>query len=446
LTSKTTPRASSVCAAWVMVSQSDVEPMMMPTRGAARAEGNADVEVGIGTARIRKRSPFGYPPSTMHKVVLRSAFFVIPLAAAGWSAACSTADPAEATPDAGPDTAIVTDTAPPPPVDAGDAGKRDCKADELADGLWVHLDCAGLYSDFATKTISADAKPYTPGVEFWSDGAVKSRFLYLPPGAKIDISDFDDWKFPAGTRVWKEFKVGGKRIETRLYIKSATDWRHTTYRWNDAETDAVRKDSGEKVATAGGGAPYEIPNTGHCDACHTGKTDQLLGVEAVSLGLATAKGITLATLAAEGRFDRTPPTTTITIPNDQGGTAAPALGWLHANCGACHSQNGISGTDLVWRLRVAQIMPDGGTTTVDQLDSWTTAVNKAATRPDVDAGALLRITGGSPAQSLSSVLSGRRAAVGSDPDPTVQMPPLVTRKVDVAGQKLLDDWITQIPP
>ena len=30
-----------------------------------------------------------------------------------------------------------------------------------------------------------DAVPYTPGVTFWSDGAEKQRYLYLPPGAKI---------------------------------------------------------------------------------------------------------------------------------------------------------------------------------------------------------------------------------------------------------------------
>jgi hypothetical protein len=383
----------------------------------------------------------------MHTVGLRSAFFVIPLAAAGWGAACSSADPAEATPDAGTDAkVVVADTS---PVDAADAGKRDCKADEQADGLWGHLDCAGLYSDFASKTVSADAKPYTPGVELWSDGAAKSRFLYLPPGMKIDISDFDDWKFPVGTRAWKEFKVGGKRLETRLYVKANTEWRHATYRWNDSETDAIRMDSGEQVPAADGGAPYEIPNSGQCDACHTGKKDQLLGVEAVSLGLSTAKGITLATLTAEGRFDRTPPTTTITVPDNAGGTAAPALTWLHANCGSCHSNNGLSGTDLVWRLRVAQMRPDGGTAAVEQLDSWMSSVNKPSTRMDLDAGVgvfYLRVAGGSPSQSLTSILSGRRAEVGVEPNATVQMPPLVTRRVDVEGHKLVDDWIAQVPP
>jgi hypothetical protein len=385
----------------------------------------------------------------MRRVVLRCAFFTLPLAAAAWAAGCSSDSPADVR-EAGTETGPLVDSAP-PAVDAADAAPaRDCKADQQADGLWLHLECAGLYSDFAAKTISPDAKPYTPGVEFWSDGAVKSRYLYLPPGTKIDITDFDEWKFPTGTRVWKEFVVFGKRIETRLFVKAGPDdWRHTTYRWNATETDAVRKDSGEKVPDPAGGAPYEVPSTSQCDACHGGKVDQLLGVEAVSLGLPTAKGITLATLAAEARFDRTPPTTTITIPNDQNGTAAPALGWLHANCGSCHGKDGISGTDLVWRLRVAQLLPEGGTATVQDLDPWLTAVNKASQRPDFDAGAgafFLRLHGGSPGSSLASILSGRRVPDTKEPNTTDQMPPLVTRRVDVAGHQLLDAWITQLPP
>ena len=386
----------------------------------------------------------------MRSGLVRAAFFVLPLAAAGWAAGCSGDDtPAGPAPDAGrPDTPIVTDTS--PPIDAADAAppKRDCVADKQADGLYKHLDCSGLYSDFATKTVSLDAKPYTPGVEFWSDGAQKSRFLYLPAGLKIDITDFDDWQFPVGTKVWKEFKLDGKRIETRLFVKvTAIAWGHTTYRWNDAETDAVRKDSGEKVPTTAGAAPYEIPNTGQCDACHAGRNDQLLGLEAVSLGIPSAKGITLATLAAEGRFSRTPPVTSITIPDDNSGTARPALGWLHANCGSCHAKDGSSGTNLIWRLRAAQLIPDAGAPTVQQLDSWTSAVNMPSTRQlDGGGGFYLRIARGSPTTSIASILSGQRVAVDLEPNTTAQMPPLVTRKVDVAGHKLLDDWITQIPP
>lgn len=315
----------------------------------------------------------------------------------------------------------------------------------------MHLDCTGLYSDFVAKTIALENKPYTPGVQFWSDGAVKSRFLYLPPGATIDISSFDEWKFPNGTKVWKEFVVGGKRIETRLFAKAKNTWARTTYRWNDAETDAVRKDGGEKVMIPGQAAIYEIPNSGQCDYCHMGRTDQLLGVEAVSLGLATAQGVTLASLTTDGRFSAAPPTTSITIPEDTTMKAAPALGWLHANCGGCHNGNpdaaaNILSPPLYFLMKASQLAPDAGTALVTDLDTWKTAVNINSTRTDIDAGVpYKRIAKGDPAHSLASILSGRRATGTEEPNAIIQMPPLVTRQVDTTGHALLDAWIMALP-
>lgn len=390
----------------------------------------------------------------MHKVFLRlgtlTMVLALPLSASIW-AGCSSDDGVVATdpPDAAPE-ATLADTYV-PPVDAADAKPpgRDCAADVQADGLQQHLDCTGLYSDFTSKTVAADNKLYVPGVTFWSDGAEKARYFYLPPGAKIDIASFDEWKFPNGTKVWKEFSLGGKRIETRLYLKTKDAWRHTTYRWNDAGTDAVRKDNGERVKVAGK-PDYEVPNTGQCDACHAGRTEPLLGIEAVSLGLPTAQGVTLASLAADGRFSVAPPTTTITIPTDADNKAAPALGWLHANCGSCHNNNpnaGASFTGQFFLLRPSQLLPEAGTATVQDLDTWKTAVNVASSRQDVDAGTnYLRIAPGDPAHSLASILSGRRVTPPEEPNPLYQMPPLVTRQVDVAGHALLDAWITAIPP
>ncbi len=387
----------------------------------------------------------------MQKAVLRVAFFALPLAAAGW-AGCSSDDAAvTVVPDAAPEAAPIDAFV--PPVDAAmvDAAPpmRDCAKDLQADGLHMHLDCSGLYTDFAAKTVAPENKPYTPGVQFWSDGAIKSRFLYLPPGAKIDITSFDEWTFPDGTRVWKEFKVGGKRLETRLFAKIKGSWQHTTYRWNDAETDAVRKDNGEKVVIPGQTAVYEIPNTGQCDYCHMGRTDSLLGVEAVSLGLASAQGITLASLAADGRFSATPPATTFAFPEDTTLRAAPAVGWLHANCGGCHNSNPNAAAAFVglrFLVRPSQLRPDGGTAAVTDLDVWTTAVNVDSSRTNVDAGVpYKRIAPQHPELSLASILSGRRATGTEEPTTDIQMPPLVTRQVDTVGHGLLDAWITALP-
>src|SRR5690606_8554595 len=112
-------------------------------------------------------------------------------------------------------------------------------------------------------------------------------------------------------------------------------WAHTSYRWNADETDAVRKDGGESIAGIGlDGGAYEIPSTGQCDQCHMGRKDQALGFDAVSLGLETATGQTLATLAAEGKLSANPPATTVAFPGPDDAAKA-AVGWVHANCGAC---------------------------------------------------------------------------------------------------------------
>jgi hypothetical protein len=179
-----------------------------------------------------------------------------------------------------------------------------------------------------------------------------------------------------------------------------------------------------------------------------GRKDQLLGIEAVSLGLATAQGVTLASLAADGRLSAAPPMTTITIPEDGTLKAAAALGWLHANCGACHNANpGAAANFLAVPLRFL-IKPSQLTNApmVKKLDAWTTAVDITSSRQNVDAGApYVRIVRGNPASSLVSILSGRRVTGTDEPNPIVQMPPVVTRVVDTQGHALLDGWIAALP-
>src|SRR5262249_25255665 len=128
---------------------------------------------------------------------------------------------------------------------------------EPATGLPDDLFCTGLYADRATKSLSARVMPYTPGVVLWSDGAEKHRFLFLPPGSKIDTSNLDGWKFPVGTKAWKEFRLGGALVETRIFWKrSETQWESGTYIWN-ADGTAILNTSAPKGVVLPNG--YEIP-------------------------------------------------------------------------------------------------------------------------------------------------------------------------------------------
>jgi hypothetical protein len=98
----------------------------------------------------------------------------------------------------------------------------DCRADveSSLDGLPEDLACTGLYLDVESKHVAEGVHPFEPAVPLWSDGSGKARWIYLPAGTQIDASSPNEWKFPLGTRMFKEFRVNGQRIETRLFQKT----------------------------------------------------------------------------------------------------------------------------------------------------------------------------------------------------------------------------------
>ena len=340
-----------------------------------------------------------------------------------------------------------------PDADPGDAAPRGCDGDRAADGMWQHLKCAGLYEDFTARRVDPALRAYKPALELWSDGAEKRRWIFLPPGTKIDTSNMDEWVFPNGTRVWKEFALDKKRVETRLYEKGSDGaWRHTSFRWADDESDAVRSDNGEKIARGGPDVPpYEIPTANQCNDCHGGRKDKVLGFEAVSLGLPGAEGLTLAALVAGGLVSDPPPATVLAFPED-GTASAPALAWMHVSCGACHNRSsGASGknSNVYTLARASQLLDqDGGGATVQSLDAYVSTVGRATSVEIPDGGGAMFsvIKAGDPGASLASYLSGRRVGPTGNPNPKEQMPPSVTRLVDAKGHALLDTWIRALPP
>lgn len=316
----------------------------------------------------------------------------------------------------------------------------DCT--EVAGQVPPDLKCTGLFTDFARKTVSPDAKPYVPGLTLYADGAEKSRWLLLPAGAQIDTTDMDNWVFPVGTKVWKEFKLAGKRVETRYYYKqSAAQWIWADYRWSDDESKAPSLPAGEQNV---GGSTYEIPDQLGCDKCHRGSRDRLLGVEAVALAQPSAKGVTLASLVADKRLSAPPSATTIVIPEDATGKAAGALGYLHMNCGvSCHvNVSYVEGSEsgLFTRLSATQLLKGG--TAVKDVDAYKSAVGVPATHRQhytyVQQGYSV-IAPGNSGKSLVVALMAVR-------DGKEQMPTLGSHVADDQGLALVKGWIDALPP
>jgi hypothetical protein len=289
------------------------------------------------------------------------------------------------------------------------------------------LRCSGLYSDWPSRTIAPEVQPYSPGIALWSDGADKSRWIYLPPGTTIDTSDMDEWVFPVGTKLWKEFIVEGKLLETRLLWKKSWGWYRTTYRWSSDGQDTTELMGGEFNAE---GLGYEVPSQAQCDYCHSGQKDGVLGFSAISLSDPNATGMTLDVLARQ-RLITDPPAAPIVLPGSMLDQAA--LGFLHINCGiACHNKDygAASYTGFWMRLGVADLG------SVQATDTWITGANQE-TQSFVWPGIVARIAPGSAGASCVHYRMSQRNNYSA-------MPPIDTHVVDEAGLSLIGSWIDSL--
>ncbi len=294
------------------------------------------------------------------------------------------------------------------------------------------LACTGLYSRWSGKDVAQDVLPFTPGFAAWSDGMEKQRWIALPAGAKIDTTNPDEWVFPVGTRVWKEFRHGVTRIETRFAEKLASgEWMRTTYRWSaDGESAATELTAGEKDVA---GMGYEIPSRESCATCHRGRADGVLGFDAITLSAPGATGLTLAELSRRDLL--TVPVAAPIVPGDEGAVAA--LGWLHASCGVpCHNASPRATahfTGLNMRLDVATLAAG-----VEGTNAYRTAVG-VPSNFQAPTGAHVRIAPGDPDASTLVFRAGYR-----DPTGQYQMPPLGTHSVDPRGLEALRTWIASL--
>ncbi|MFO1407420.1 MAG: PQQ-dependent sugar dehydrogenase [Steroidobacteraceae bacterium] len=275
--------------------------------------------------------------------------------------------------------------------------------------------------------------PYAPNAPFWSDGAVKDRYLALPNGATLSVDAAGDVQFPNGTVLMKNFTLAGRRVETRLLMRHTDgEWAGYTYEWNAQGTDATRVVGG-KTATVNG-QTWVFPSETQCLACHTAAAGRNLGLEIAQLNgdlLYPQTGRTanqVTTLDAIGLFSppiATPPASLPAYRNPYGtaGTLTErARAWLHTNCAQCHRPGG--GTPVNLDLRY------------DTALSATNTCNAVPQAGDLGIANARIIATGDAARSVLVARANRRDANA--------MPPLGSTVVDTAGVALLTNWVNSL--
>jgi len=280
----------------------------------------------------------------------------------------------------------------------------------------------GLYTNIATGELAPGVLAYTPQFPLWSDGAEKQRWILLPDGQQIDTGNMDEWLFPEGTKVWKQFSVAGTRIETRLLQKRGptdADWRSLAYVWGPDDQDASAAPLG---AIDSHRTDHNVPAAGECFACHGGRRSFILGFSAVQLAPSAAAGeIDLDGLIQQGRLS-SPPASVPVVPGNA--VESAALGYLHANCSHCHNQTRPEHTgarcfdpnnDSDFTLAVGQLDAVASTPT------YRTAVGDVVKPGDADGSRLYEL------------VSSRGLFK--------QMPPVATEQVDASAVANLRVWI-----
>lgn len=306
------------------------------------------------------------------------------------------------------------------------------------------LSDTGLYVPGSSTEVDPKNLPYAPQYPLWTDGALKKRWIRLPEGSAIDGSNPDAWRFPAGTRLWKEFSFG-RRVETRfIRVRADGSFLYATYVW---DADGSRAVLAPRAGVQGAGhvrpgVAHDAPGQWDCRACHEGKPERVLGFTALQLSPDRDENAVHREALPEGAVDlvalvergllRNFPKALVEKPPRIGAptpVARAALGYLVGNCAGCHNGRGplaSLGLDLDQRLLALH---------GDEAVKATAFGQPSQFRPPGASGAL-RVAPGRPKASTLVLRMGSRV-------PALQMPPLGTKLVDRAGLALIERWISE---
>jgi uncharacterized repeat protein (TIGR03806 family) len=313
---------------------------------------------------------------------------------------------------------------------------------EANPGLPQLLSDTGLFDDIGSLTPAPGLIPYDVRVPFWSDHAIKRRWIGLPGDSSADFHPFSAWEFPTGSVAVKHFDVPigpgqNRRLETRVMLKQSDvpeTWIGGTYRWNAAQTEAelLTNGVGEQInIDLGSGLEtqdYYFPAPSECLQCHNAAAGHLLGLQTAqmnrSLSYAGGDANQLEAWSCAGLLTPNPGDPALhealIDPGDPAeGLATRARHWLDVNCSMCHRPGGpapgglgLQRTALLGDMSVIDVPPTEG----------------GLGLPDPR-----RIFVGSKEQS---VLWERV----SNPDPALHMPPQ-SRAADPLATDLLGTWI-----
>ena len=234
------------------------------------------------------------------------------------------------------------------------------------------LSATGAFKSLDTLEPEAGILAYEPNVSFWSDYAIKSRWVSVPD-EEISYDLNENWGFSEGTIWIKHFDLplergnpnSTVRVETRFLVKTDTSAYGLSYRWNEAGTEATLVDEegvniNYQVQTEQGlvDQTWRIPSRGECLQCHTAASGFALSFNARQLNRdQMLDGQERNLLSYLGDIDILD--TTISEPeslprfhpadDEAASLLARVRSYLSVNCVSCHQPGAVASTS--WDAR-----------------------------------------------------------------------------------------------
>lgn len=321
--------------------------------------------------------------------------------------------------------------------------------------------------------------PYDLNTPLFTDYAHKYRTIWMPEGVSAKYSETDVFDFPVGTIISKTFLYpvhgnsenqvlrtddtsknffgdgldldGVKLIETRILAKREEGWIALPYVWNDEETEATLKRTGDiiplEISDASGASskfPYVVPNTNQCAGCHaTNATTRALQ----PIGL-TARHLNKTYPYIDGPFSDTdgPQNQLIKLYDENYLSGLPeksdlpksakwndeyaaiddrARAYLDINCAHCHNKVGPADTSGLHFEPETAFGPHLGICKISIAAGAGTG------------GRAFDIVPGKPDASIMTFRLDSK-------DPAIMMPELGRSTIHREGVELLEQWIAQM--
>ena len=290
-------------------------------------------------------------------------------------------------------------------------------------------------ADTGCVSLTDSREPGSGLIEFdiasplWSDGVAKRRWMALPQGEGIDLTDDGQFLFPSGTVLMKQFIHNEQPIETRLLVKQE-DSQWAGYSWEFDGMNATWVEGGATKEVDG--ITWQFPSSSQCLQCHTSVANRSLGPEVMQMKghqdqwlilrdmepSIFVDGIDLAALG-----DPLPSLPDPIVNDSDVSLQDRARSYLHSNCSHCHQPGGSARSPMDLRYQTAF---------ANQF-----LCNQEPDNSDLGLGqdARLLVPGNAELSILVNRINRRDQ---------FQMPPLGTHSIDGTAVTVITDWVNQM--